>query len=69
MRLEPYLSRKCHVCGTEITAAMGFVHSGDFLRLLRGEEVKEVRETCGRCIIKKDFETDPELRSLFKKQG
>jgi len=47
------MNRKCIICGLEISKCMGFVLARDWLKLKNGKT--EVREICGKCVLKITF--------------
>jgi len=49
------MKRECYKCHTPISACMGFVHAGDWVKWTE-DKTTVVRELCGRCILVKDTE-------------
>ncbi|OGZ41707.1 MAG: hypothetical protein A3C80_01235 [Candidatus Ryanbacteria bacterium RIFCSPHIGHO2_02_FULL_45_43] len=49
--------RACFVCGTPINSCFGYVLAGDFIQALNGLlEWTKVRELCGKCVEKYEWE-------------
>jgi hypothetical protein len=56
--------RKCTECTRSISACMGFVVAGDFLKFISGKIPREkILEYCGVCIFKKETELELLLQS------
>ena len=55
--------RSCYKCREPISACMGYVKAGDFLEFLIGKrDGKNIRETCGKCVLKYDKDLLEEFR-------
>jgi hypothetical protein len=52
------MERKCYKCGVEIQECMGICLARDVLAILEGRQSRPytVREMCGRCAVKLQFE-------------
>jgi len=49
------MNRKCFICQAPISACMGYVCAGDFLKAVEGTmPPNEIKETCGKCVNRKD---------------
>jgi hypothetical protein len=57
------VDRSCYKCGDPISACMGYVKAGDFLEfMVRKRDKNDIREICGKCVLKYDKELLEEFR-------